>query len=120
MAQRETLHSGDAFPPVAAPATAPGEGGVAIVRLSGEGVFAMADALCAGARVLPSAMPGGSFRLFALRDPADGSRVDEALVLAFRAPHSYTGEDVVEFQVHGGREASRRVLSALLRLGAAP
>ena len=107
-------------PPVAALATAPGAAGVAVVRLSGDGALAIADRLCAGARVPPSALPGGSFRLYRLRDPRDGSAIDEALVLVFRAPHSYTGEDVAEFQTHGGRAAPTRVLDALLALGAAP
>ena len=107
-------------PPVAALATAPGPAGVAVVRLSGAGALPLADRLCAGARTPPSALPAGSFRLFRLRDPRDGSPLDEALVLVFRAPHSYTGEDVAEFQVHGGREAPSRVLSALFALGAAP
>lgn len=106
--------------PVAAIATAPGAAGIAVVRLSGEGAPALADRLCPGAKVPPSALPAGSFRLVRLRDPRDGSAIDEALVLVFRAPHSYTGEDVVEFQTHGGRAAPARVLDALLALGAAP
>lgn len=109
-----------ASPPVAALATAPGAAGIAVVRLSGEGAPALADKLCPGARIPPSALPAGSFRLVRLRDPRDGSAIDEALVLVFRAPHSYTGEDVVEFQTHGGRAAPSRVLDALLALGAAP
>ena len=107
-------------PPVAALATAPGAAGVAVVRLSGAGALTLADRLCAGARTPPSALPDRSFRLYRLRDPRDGSPLDEALVLVFRAPRSYTGEDVAEFQVHGGREAPSRVLSALFALGAAP
>ena len=91
-----------------------------MVRISGEGALAIADKLCPGAKVPPSALPAGSFRLVRLRDPRDGSAIDEALVLVFRAPHSYTGEDVVEFQTHGGRAAPSRVLDALLALGAAP
>jgi tRNA modification GTPase len=109
-----------ARPPVAALATAPGAAGIAVVRLSGEGALAIADRLCPGARTPPSALPAGSFRLVRLRDPRDGSAIDEALVLVFRAPHSYTGEDVVEFQTHGGRAAPSRVLDSLLALGAAP
>ena len=109
-----------AAPPVAALATAPGAAGVAVVRLSGAGALPIADRLCAGARTPPSALPDRSFRLYRLRDPRDGSPLDEALVLVFRAPRSYTGEDVAEFQVHGGREAPSRVLSALFALGAAP
>ena len=105
---------------VAAVATAPGPAGIAVVRLSGAGAFAIADAFCPGAGDPPSAWPGGTFRLRRLRDPATGELIDEALVLVFRAPHSYTGEDAVEFQVHGGRAAPRRVLSALLAAGAEP
>ncbi|MBQ3810502.1 MAG: tRNA uridine-5-carboxymethylaminomethyl(34) synthesis GTPase MnmE, partial [Kiritimatiellae bacterium] len=100
--------------PVAAIATAPGPAGIAVVRLSGEGALEIADKLCAGSRTLPSARPGGTFGLCRLRDPATGEFLDEALVLVFRAPHSYTGEDAAEFQVHGGRAAPRRVLAALL------
>ena len=91
-----------------------------MVRISGNGALAIADKLCPGAKVPPSELPAGSFRLARLRDPRDGSVIDEALVLVFRAPHSYTGEDVVEFQTHGGRAAPSRVLDALLALGAAP
>ena len=105
---------------VAALATAPGAAGIAVVRLSGPDAAAIADKLCPGAKVPPSALPAGSFRLVRLRDPRDGSAIDEALVLVFRAPHSYTGEDVVEFQTHGGRAAPSRVLDALLALGAVP
>ena len=91
-----------------------------MVRISGEGALAIADKLCPGTKVPPSELPAGSFRLARLRDPRDGSAIDEALVLVFHAPHSYTGEDVVEFQTHGGRAAPSRVLDALLALGAAP
>ena len=103
---------------VAAICTAPGAAGIAVVRLSGPRAHRIADALCPHAATKPSDLPAGSFRLFRLRDPADGSALDEALVLSFRAPRSFTGEDTVELQVHGGREAPGRVLDALLRLGA--
>ena len=116
----ESEGPGEGRRPVAAIATAPGTAGIAVVRISGEGALAIADKLCPGAKVPPSALPAGSFRLVRLRDPRDGSAIDEALVLVFRAPHSYTGEDVVEFQTHGGRAAPSRVLDALLALGAAP
>lgn len=106
--------------PIAAIATAPGPAGIAVVRLSGEGAPSIADRLCPGAKIPPSAQEAGTFRLRRLFDPATGEPIDEALVLVFRAPHSYTGEDAVEFQVHGGRAAPRRVLSALFAAGAAP
>ena len=113
------MSAGEA-PVVAALATAPGPAGIAVVRASGDGALAVADALCAGAPVPPSGLPANSFRLYRLRDPRDGSLLDEAVVLVFRAPHSYTGEDVAEFQLHGGRAASSRVLDALFASGAAP
>lgn len=106
--------------PIAALATARGAGAIAIVRLSGDGAFAIADALCRHAPTLPSALPDRSFRLYRLRDPRDGSMLDEAVVLVFRAPRSYTGEDTVEFQVHGGAASCDRILSALFSCGAAP
>ena len=111
--------AGDA-PVVAALATAPGPAGIAVVRASGDGALAVADALCAGAAVPPSRLPARSFRLYRLRDPRDGSLLDEALVLVFRAPRSYTGEDVAEFQIHGGRASASRLLDALFAAGASP
>lgn len=103
---------------IVAVCTAPGRAAIAVVRLSGDDAYVIADRFCAGAPLLPSAMPANSFRLFKLRNPADGSLIDEALVLVFRAPHSYTGEDVVEFQTHGGRMPITRVMKALIACGA--
>ena len=91
---------------IAAIATAPGRGGVAVVRVSGPESFGIAE------------------RLTGIRDQGSGIRVgrianvDEGIVLFFRAPHSYTGEDVVEFQCHGGTVTPRRVLEACLAAGA--
>ena len=98
---------------IAAIATAPGRSGVAVVRVSGEDAFRIASQV-SGAEPRP-----GGFSLRTVRDPArGGAPVDEALVLAFRAPRSYTGEDVVEFQCHGGAVAPRRVLEACFAAGA--
>ena len=99
---------------IAAIATAPGRSGVAVVRVSGEAAFEVAS------RVTSNAVPEpGRFALRTVRDPSrGGAPVDEALVLAFRAPRSYTGEDVVEFQCHGGAVAPRRVLEACFAAGA--
>lgn len=99
---------------IAAIATAPGRSGVAVVRVSGEDAFEVAS------RVTGRAAPGpGRFALRTVRDPSRGGMpVDEAIVLAFRAPRSYTGEDVVEFQCHGGAVAPRRVLEACFAAGA--
>lgn len=96
---------------IAAVATAPGRGGVAIVRVSGPDAFAVARALT-GADPAPGRI---AFRRLAA---GDGSPIDRAVVLAFRSPASYTGEDVVEFQCHGGSVTPRRVLDACFAAGA--
>ncbi|MCA3571958.1 MAG: tRNA uridine-5-carboxymethylaminomethyl(34) synthesis GTPase MnmE, partial [Bradyrhizobium sp.] len=84
--------------------------GVAVVRLSGPQALAAGSALAGG---LPEARRAG---LRTLRDAA-GQPIDRALVIAFPAPRSFTGEDVVELHVHGGPA----VVSALLRaLGERP
>jgi len=95
---------------IAAIATAPGRGGVAIIRVSGSEAYAIARSLT-GRDLRPGRV--------ALRDVIDGGvRIDQAVVIGFQAPHSYTGEDVVEFQCHGGSITPRRILEAALRAGA--
>ena len=96
---------------IAAIATPPGRGAVAIVRLSGPDAFPIASRLVG--RNLPA--PG---RVAFARFAYGGRTLDEGVVLAFASPRSYTGEDVVEFQTHGGAVAPRRVLDALLECGA--
>lgn len=104
---------------IAALATAPGRAGLAIVRLSGTRAFEIADKLCLSTKIHPSKQNPGTFRLVRLTDEKGGS-LGDAVVLVFRSPHSYTGEDVVEFQVHGGRQIVSRLLSALFAVGAMP
>ena len=105
--------------PIAALASAPGLGGVALIRLSGEGVYAIADRLAPRLSPPPSARPVGTFAYATLRGP-EGDLLDDAVLLFYRAPHSYTGEDTVELCVHGGTVVPQRVLDALFRLGARP
>ena len=95
---------------IAAIATAPGRGGVAIVRVSGE------DALLALSTLTPIQDPHPRYAYFSKFTAPDGTVLDEGVVIYFKAPHSYTGEDVVEFQGHGGMTAPQRVLKALLAL----
>ncbi len=98
-----------------APITAPGRAAVAALRLSGRRAFAAAEAL---AGTLPEARRAGLRRL---REPATGEVIDDALVLAFPAPASSTGEDVVELHLHGGTLPTRRLLAALADMaGLAP
>ena len=105
-------------PAIAAQATAPGEAAVAIVRASGAGCLAMLEKLAPGQGL--AELRGGRFRLARIFSPETGELLDEALVLVFRAPRSYTGEDAFEIQAHGGGQAARRILEALHAAGAAP
>ena len=92
-------------------ATAPGRAGVAMVRVSGPD----ADS---GIRQLTGREPPSERKaeLRTLFDPSTGDQIDTGIVLFFAAPHSYTGENVVEFQIHGGRAAAAALLSALGKL----
>ena len=101
------MSSGDT---IAAIATAPGRGAVAIVRVSGPDAFAIAERI-AGRPPRPGRI---SFDRYSSRSAV----VDNGVTLAFRSPHSYTGEDVVEFQCHGGSLAPRRLLEAAIAAGA--
>ena len=105
---------------IAAIATAPGAGGIAVVRLSG------AESYQVAARVFHPANPAKKveeakgytalFGHFVDREEA----FDEGVALFFRAPHSYTGEDVVELSCHGGNAVARRLVEACLTAGAQP
>ena len=94
---------------IAAIATAPGEGGVSIIRVSGPASFRIADAVFAGAPPPPSQREAFTMVPGRVLD-ADGAVLDEVLLLVFRAPRSYTREDVVEIQGHGGPVVARRLL----------
>ena len=101
---------------IAAVATPFGEGAIALLRLSGPQALAIAGRVCGGV-LRPVDFPPRRQRLTALLD-ASGRRLDEALVSVHRAPASYTGEDVVEFAIHGGILLARRALESLLAAGA--
>lgn len=98
---------------ICAPATAGGTAAVAVVRLSGPGAVAVLDRLAAGpARSWPT-------RRAVLAPLADAEGpIDEALVTVFRAPASYTGEEVVELGLHGSPYIVQRVLEAAVQAGA--
>ena len=99
---------------IAAIATAPGRGGVAVVRVSGPDAWDVARKIT-GREISP--VDQGRFFFSDFRD-LSGTVVDSGLVLVFKAPASYTGEDVIEFQGHGGSVAPRRVLDACFAAGA--
>ena len=100
------MNAGDT---IAALATAPGRGGVAVVRISGPDAWEVAGRVLG--RPICDAQAG---RFFFSRF----GEADSGLVLVFKGPHSYTGEDVVEFHGHGGSVAPRRVLEACFAAGA--
>ena len=93
-------------------ASAPGRAGVAVVRVSGPLAGASIRAL---AGPLPQPRHG-TLRPLTYR----GAEIDRALLLWFPAPHSYTGEDVAEFHLHGGRAIREALFAALLELGLKP
>jgi len=101
---------------IAAVATAPGSAGVGIVRLSGPEALSIADRLFRG-RTRPSGTAGGRFLYGEFLNTA-GERLDEGLCLVFRAPHSYTGEDVAELQAHGSPAVLAELLAETLTAGA--
>jgi len=92
-------------------ASASGRAGIAVIRLSGP------HAMAALRRLVGELPPARRAVLRSLRDPGSGVELDRGLVLAFPAPHSFTGEDMVELHVHGGRALVRAVLEALAGCG---
>lgn len=97
--------------PIAAIATAPGRGAVGIVRVSGRGLEALAQALCG------KPLPPRQACYLPFRD-ADGGPIDHGLAIWFPAPHSYTGEDVLELQAHGGPVVLQLLLARCLATAA--
>ncbi len=101
---------------IVAPATAPGSGAVAIVRLSGPRAVAILNALWharSGAPLEPRRLHLGT-----VTDPDTGAQLDRALAVVFPKPDSQTGEDVAELQCHGGSYLVGRIVGLATRLGA--
>ena len=98
---------------ICAPATPPGSGGVAVVRLSGPNAPAIAS-------TISGPLPPPRYAALRTFTDVEGGAIDHGLVLYFPAPHSYTGEDVVEFHGHGGPAVVERLLRSIVVLGARP
>ncbi|WP_153163500.1 tRNA uridine-5-carboxymethylaminomethyl(34) synthesis GTPase MnmE [Zoogloea sp. 1C4] len=96
---------------IAAIATAPGRGGIGVVRISGPNLSALAATL--GGKV-----PEARMACFTRFRSADDGLIDEGLLLYFPAPNSFTGEDVIELQGHGGPVVMQLLLARCLELGA--
>ncbi len=98
--------------PIAAIATAPGRGAVGIVRLSGKGLAPLVEQLL-------GKLPAARMATYMPFPDADGQPIDHGLALWFPAPHSYTGEDVLELQAHGGSVVLQMLLAHCLQQGEA-
>jgi len=95
---------------IAALATAPGRGGIGVVRVSGSKVSEIAQ-------ILLGQLPSPRLASYLPFLESDGSHIDQGLALRFVAPHSYTGEDVLELQGHGGPVVMDMLLKRILSLG---
>lgn len=99
---------------IAAIATVRGHSGIGIIRLSGPDAWAIAEQLTPGQPPLVARMAN----LRQLRRPGENDPLDEGIILPMRGPHSYTGEDTVELQLHGSPLLLDTILEACLALGA--
>ena len=104
---------------IAAVSTPPGKGGVAIIRMSGDGAFEIAERVFfpVSGKKFSECKPRTQIYGHIIED---GEIIDDVLATSFPGPHSYTGEDTVEIGCHGGILVTRTVLEALLRAGATP
>jgi tRNA modification GTPase len=98
--------------PIAAIATAPGRGGIGVVRASGKSLAPLIGALFGTAKLVPRHATYIPFT------QADGSVIDQGIAIHFKGPHSYTGEDVLELQGHGGPVVLQMLLARVLEAGA--
>ena len=96
---------------IAAIATAPGRGGIGVVRVSGRGLLPLAE-------TLTGKTPQARTAVLAAFRSGDGKVIDTGLLLYFPAPHSFTGEDVLELHGHGGTVVLQMLLARCLDLGA--
>lgn len=104
---------------IAAICTAQGEGGIGVIRISGDDSLQIADKVFKNINNKKVADMKGYTAAFG-KVCNNGEEIDEAVVLVYRAPHSYTGENVVEISCHGGIFITKQVLRAVLDNGAVP
>ena len=100
---------------ICAISTAPGVGGIAVIRISGPDAIAVADRRWRGKSLAEAKTHRAHFGTIT---DLDESELDQAVATVFRAPHSFTGEDTVEFAVHGSRYVQRRLIDVLCQSGA--
>ncbi len=101
---------------IAAISTPVGEGGIGIIRVSGGDVLSIADAIFKRNR--NGGLQSHRFYYGSITDPVTSNCIDEVMVVFMKGPHSYTREDVLEIQCHGGYLVVQRILALVLRQGA--
>ena len=110
--------------PYCACATPPGIGGIAVIRMSGMQSAQVADRVFSVIRTVSGTvrtvadMEGYTSAFGHVKDPASGRIIDEAVLTVFRAPHSYTGDDLIEISCHGGSAVRQEILRVLIENGA--
>jgi len=110
------LYDTDKNHTIAAVSTAPGKSGIAVVKVSGGDSIRIAKSIFTGSKD-----PEHLNRVMVYGHIVDnGVSIDEVLICYMKSPHSYTGEDVVEIQCHGGYAAARTILKKLIEHGAVP
>ena len=104
---------------ITAIATPPGEGGVGIIRISGHDALTLALRLFHPASGQPlQEVPTQKVLFGEIRDPHSGQCADEVLLTYFKGPKSYTAEDVIEINAHGGSWITAKILELVLQQGA--
>lgn len=103
---------------IVAVSTASGVGGIAVVRISGEDALKIADCVWRGKSLVN--VPSHTAHFGRIISEETGDVVDEAVATVFRAPKSFTGEDTVEFSIHGSRWIQKEVIRLLTDAGARP
>lgn len=104
---------------IAAVATAMGEGGIGIVRVSGEKAFSILEKVFCSASGKPcSDLENRRLYYGFIKDNFTGERIDEVMAVYMKSPHSYTAENVVEIQCHGSIVSLRKILELILKNGA--
>lgn len=101
---------------IAAVATPPGAGGISVIRVSGAHAAEIAGGCFSSKKGKIADLPSHTVHLGEIRKK--GEVLDQVLVTFFRAPHSYTGEDVIEISAHGGLIVTKEILDLLIRSGA--
>ncbi|RXI21713.1 tRNA uridine-5-carboxymethylaminomethyl(34) synthesis GTPase MnmE [Pediococcus pentosaceus] len=104
------------FDTIAAISTPPGEGGISIIRISGVDALKTASQIYRGKDL--NKVNSHTINYGHIIDPENGNEVDEVMVSVMRAPHTYTKEDIVEINCHGGIIATNRILQIILGLDA--